>query len=68
MTDFSIESLGDKEDHFMVSLRFGLSHYKVVCHSLEESIETIVNFANEKALYDIDGKLQFQLTKKDSSK
>lgn len=61
MTNFEIQSLGDDECHFMVSIGFGLSHYKKVCHSLQESIETIVNFANDKDLYDAEGKLHFKL-------
>lgn len=66
--NFEINSLGDEEDHFMVSVRFGLSHYKVVCHSLQESISTVIKFANDKGLYDADGELEFQLVKKESSK
>jgi len=63
--NFEIDSLGDAEDHFMVSVSFGLSHYKVVCHSLQESIETVIKFANDKGLYDANGKLEFQLVKKE---
>ena len=65
MTEFNIKSLDDNEEHYMVSLNFALSHYKIVCHSLNECIEKIVEFANEKGLYDVDGKQQFQLIKQD---